>query len=84
VTILDLKVKTMFGESDEPLKNKINSLIQQGKKQLLLNFEDVVSIESSCLEDILSLYSTVRRQGGTLKLINIEHLLPKFWPFHRP
>ena len=37
VTILDLKGKITLGEGDEALKDKINSLIQQDKKKLLLN-----------------------------------------------
>ena len=39
VTILDLKGKMTLGEGDELLKDKINSLIQQDKKKLLLNLE---------------------------------------------
>ena len=37
VTILDLKGKITLGEGDEVLKDKINSLIQQERKKLLLN-----------------------------------------------
>ena len=36
VTILDLKGKMTLGEGDELLKDKINSLIQQDRKKLLL------------------------------------------------
>ena len=41
VTNLDLKGKMTLGEGDELLKDKINSLIQQEKKRLLLDLEDV-------------------------------------------
>ena len=41
VTILDLKGKMTLGEGDELLKDKINSLIQQDRKKLLLNLEAV-------------------------------------------
>ena len=46
VTILDLKGKMTLGEGDELLKDKINSLIQQDKKKLLLNLENVPYIDS--------------------------------------
>ena len=71
VTILDLKGKMTLGEGDELLKDKINSLIQQDKKQLLLNLENVPYIDSAGLGEIVRTYTTVSRQGGKLKLLNL-------------
>ena len=64
VTILDLKGKMTLGEGDELLKDKINSLLQQEKKQLLLNLENVPYIDSAGLGEIVRTYTTVSRQGG--------------------
>jgi anti-sigma B factor antagonist len=71
VTILDLKGKMTLGEGDELLKDKINSLIQQEKKKLLLNLEAVPYIDSAGLGEIVRTYTTVSRQGGKLKLLNL-------------
>src|SRR5678810_884962 len=71
VTILDLKGKMTLGEGDELLKDKINSLIHQGKKKLLLNLEGVPYIDSAGLCEIVRTYTTVSRQGGKLKLLNL-------------
>jgi anti-sigma B factor antagonist len=71
VTILDLKGKMTLGEGDELLKDKINSLIQQDRKQLLLNLEEVPYIDSAGLGEIVRTYTTVSRQGGKLKLLNL-------------
>ena len=71
VTILDLKGKMTLGEGDELLKDKINSLIQQDKKKLLLNLEGVPYIDSAGLGEIVRTYTTVSRQGGKLKLLNL-------------
>ena len=71
VTILDLKGKMTLGEGDELLKDKINSLIQQEKKKLLLNLEAVPYIDSAGLGEIVRTYTTVSRQGGSLKLLNL-------------
>jgi anti-sigma B factor antagonist len=71
VTILDLKGKITLGEGDEALKDKINSLILQGHKQILLNFGDVPYIDSAGLGEIVRTYTTVSRQGGQLKLVNL-------------
>ena len=71
VMILDLKGKMTLGEGDELLKDKINSLLQQDKKQLLLNLENVPYIDSAGLGEIVRTYTTVSRQGGKLKLLNL-------------
>ena len=71
VTILDLKGKMTLGEGDELLKDKINSLIQQDRKQLVLNLAAVPYIDSAGLGEIVRTYTTVSRQGGKLKLLNL-------------
>ena len=71
VTILDLKGKITLGEGDEALKDKINSLILQGHKKILLNLADVPYIDSAGLGEIVRTYTTVSRQGGQLKLVNL-------------
>jgi anti-sigma B factor antagonist len=71
VMILDLKGKITLGEGDEVLKDKINSLILQNKKRILLNLADVPYIDSAGLGEIVRTYTTVSRQGGQLKLVNL-------------
>lgn len=71
VTILDLKGKITLNEGDEVLKDKINSLLMQNKKHILLNLADVPYIDSAGLGEIVRTYTTVSRQGGKLKLVNL-------------
>jgi anti-sigma B factor antagonist len=71
VTVLDLRGKMTLGEGDELLKDKINSMIQQGRKKLILNLEGVPYIDSAGLGEIVRTYTTVSRQGGSLKLLNL-------------
>ena len=71
VTILDLKGKMTLGEGDELLRDKINSLIQQGRRKVVLNLEDVPYIDSAGLGEIVRTYTTISRQGGSLKLLNL-------------
>src|SRR6188768_3309178 len=71
VTVLDLKGKMTLGEGDELLKDKINSLLASGKKKLLLNLESVPYIDSAGLGEVVRTYTTVSRQGGSLKLLNL-------------
>jgi anti-sigma B factor antagonist len=71
VTILDLKGKMTLGEGDELLKDKINSLLAAGRRKLLLNLEGVPYIDSAGLGEVVRTYTTVSRQGGSLKLLNL-------------
>ena len=71
VTILELKGKMTLGEGDELLKDKINSLVHQGKSKIVLNLEGVPYIDSAGLGEIVRTYTTISRQGGSMKLLNL-------------
>ena len=71
VMVLDLKGKMTLGEGDELLKDKVNSLAMQGHRKLLLNLADVPYIDSAGLGEIVRTYTTISRQGGQLKLLNL-------------
>ena len=71
VMVLDLKGKITLGEGDELLKDKINSLVNQGHKKIILNLAGVPYIDSAGLGEVVRTYTTVSRQGGSLKLLNL-------------
>jgi anti-sigma B factor antagonist len=71
VVVLDLKGKVTLGEGDELLKDKVNSLVNQGKKKIVLNLEAVPYVDSAGLGEIVRTYTTVSRQGGSLKLLGL-------------
>ncbi len=71
VVVLDLTGKLTIGEGDELLKERIGNLIQQGHRNLLLNLEGVPYVDSAGLGEIVRTYTTVSRQGGSLKLVNL-------------
>jgi anti-sigma B factor antagonist len=70
VTVVDLKGRMTLGEG-ELLKDKVSSLVQQGKKQILLNLEGLTEIDSAGLAEIVRTYTTARRQGCKLELIDL-------------
>lgn len=71
VLVLDIKGRITLGEGDELLKDKVNSLLNQGKKKIVLNLADVPYIDSAGLGEIVRTYTTVSRQSGSLKLLNL-------------
>lgn len=71
VVVVDLNGKLTIGEGDALLREKIDSLIQQGHTNLLLNLGEVPYVDSAGLGEIVRTFTTVKHQGGTLKLINL-------------
>jgi len=71
VMILDLKGKITLGEGDELLKDKVNSIVSQGRRKIVLNLAAVPYLDSAGLGEVVRAYTTVSRQGGSLKLLNL-------------
>src|SRR5512140_126616 len=71
VTIIDVNGRMPLGEGDELLRDKVNSLLQQGQKKMVLNLAEVPYIDSAGLGEVVRTYTTVSRQGGALKLLNL-------------
>ena len=71
VTILDLSGEVRIGDSSVALRETVRNLADQGKKKLLLNLAGVKYIDSSGIGELIANYTTVSRQGGQLKLLNL-------------
>src|SRR6187397_2505272 len=69
VVVLDLKGRVTLGEGDEMLKDKVNSLLNQSQKKIVLNLAEVPYIDSAGLGEVVRTFTTVSRQGGQLKLV---------------
>jgi anti-sigma B factor antagonist len=66
---------TLNKGGDVLLKDKINSLLQQGKKKLLLDLGGVSYVDSSGLGQLVQVYTTTTNNGGILKLLNVSKRL---------
>ena len=71
VTILDLSGEVRIGEGSIALRDSIRNLADQGKQKVLLNLRGVKYIDSSGIGELIANYTTIRRQGGQLKLLNL-------------
>src|SRR5262245_11735525 len=72
VVVVDVSGKITLGDGgDTILKDKLRSLVQQGRRKLLLNLADVSYIDSAGLGAVVQSYTTVTNQGGSLKLVNV-------------
>ena len=72
VTIVDLSGRITLGEASVVVRDLINDLMSKGNKKVLLNLGDVDYIDSSGIGLLVSSFTTVRSQGGELKLVNLS------------
>jgi anti-sigma B factor antagonist len=71
VTILDMSGAVRMGEGAISLRNSIRGLMDQGKKKILLNLSGVKNIDSSGIGELIANYTTISRDKGQLKLLNL-------------
>ncbi|HQU83911.1 MAG TPA: STAS domain-containing protein [Pyrinomonadaceae bacterium] len=71
VTILDMDGKVTIGEGSVALRNTIRRLLGEGKNKILLNLGGVGYVDSSGIGELVSSFTAVNKEGGTLKLLNL-------------
>ena len=71
ITIVDLSGRITLGEGSVVLRDTIRDVVAAGNKKILLNLGDVTYIDSSGIGELVSSFTSVRNQGGELKLLNL-------------
>ena len=77
----DVAVITVTGDitlnqgGDVLLKDKVQSLLQQGHKKLLLDLGGVSYVDSAGLGQLVQVHATTKSNGGSLRLINVTKRL---------
>jgi len=71
ITIVDLSGRITLGEGSVLLRDMVRDLVTKGQRKILLNLGDVTYIDSSGIGELVSAFTTVRNQGGELKLLNL-------------
>jgi anti-sigma B factor antagonist len=72
VAIVDISGQLRLGEGTGKLRNVVQQLIADGYRKILLNLSGVIHIDSSGIGELMSNFTTVRNQGGELKLMNLN------------
>jgi anti-sigma B factor antagonist len=71
VTVVDAVGRITLGEGASTFRDTIRDLVASGHKKLLLNLGEVSYIDSSGIGEMVSGFTTVANQGGTVKLLNL-------------
>jgi anti-sigma B factor antagonist len=72
VLIVDTIGELRLGEGTDVLRTVIRDQVEHGYKNILLNLRDVRHIDSAGVGELMSCYTSVRNQGGQLKLMNLS------------
>jgi anti-sigma B factor antagonist len=75
VMVLDCDGKLVLGDGDALLKDKIHSLVFQGRKNIVLNLGGVSYVDSSGLGALVASSLTAKNNGGQIKLVNLTKRL---------
>ena len=57
------------------LKDKVNSLLHQGQKNIVVDLSGVSYVDSAGLGDLVQTYVTTKNRGGSVKLMNVTKRL---------
>jgi anti-sigma B factor antagonist len=71
VTVVDAAGRITLGEGASMFRDKIRDLVSGGNKKLLLNLAEISYIDSSGIGELVSGFTTVTNQGGSVKLLNL-------------
>ena len=75
VTVVALDGRIVLGEESSALREKVKSLVAEGKKKIVLNMDNITFIDSAGLGTLVASHHSAKNQGATLRLC---HLGAKF------
>lgn len=75
VSVVVLDGRIVLGEESNALREKLKSLIAEGKKRIVLNMANIKYIDSSGLGTLVAAHCSAKTRGASLRLC---HLGSKF------
>ena len=70
-SVVTLDGRILLGEESQALSERLNALIAQGKKQIVLNMENIKYIDSRGLGILVAAHVSATNQGASIKLSNL-------------
>lgn len=71
VTVVDLSGQIKLGEGSSVLRDTVKDLLAKGNRKILVNLGEITYIDSSGIGELISAFTSVRNQGGELKLLHL-------------
>src|ERR1700722_20018615 len=71
VEVLALEGRIVLGEETVTLREKVDALLASGKKKIVLDLKNVTMIDSSGLGALVSVHSSAKSSGTTLRPLTL-------------
>src|SRR6202051_2446043 len=71
VTVVDIGGRITLGEGSALLRKTIRELLDDGRRKIVLHLADVNYIDSSGIGELVPAFTTVKKNGGDLKLLHL-------------
>jgi len=72
VTVLEISGRITLGEGNVMLREMVRDLAQKGRKSIVFDLGEVHYIDSSGVGELIKAHTSIRTQGGQLKLANLN------------
>lgn len=71
ITVLQLEGRIVLGEESNALREKVKNLLNESKKKIVMNMDNITYIDSAGLGTLVAAFHSARAQGAALKLSNL-------------
>jgi anti-sigma B factor antagonist len=71
VTVVAMDGRIVLGEESNALREKVKSLVAEGKKKVVMNMENVTFIDSAGLGTLVAAHHSAKGQGASLRLCHL-------------
>lgn len=83
ISVVDLQGRITVGEGNIILRQVVSDLVEKGCKRILLNLRRVGYVDSSGLGELVRTHITLQKQGGQLKMVNLDQKLQNLFKVTR-
>jgi len=71
VSVVTLDGRIVLGEESNSLREKLKSMLAEGKKKIVLNMNNIKYIDSSGLGTLVAAHVSAKTQGASVRLCNL-------------
>lgn len=71
VSVVELDGRIVLGEESNSLREKIKSLLAEGKKKIILNMANIKYIDSAGLGTLVAAHLSAKTQGASVRLCHL-------------
>jgi anti-sigma B factor antagonist len=71
VSVVELDGRIVLGEESNSLREKLKSLLAEGKKKIILNMANIKYIDSAGLGTLVAAHLSAKTQGASVRLCHL-------------